>query len=184
MFNKEVLYFPHWVAKAMLLEVLCKNSIGEVGDFRDATANAPWRNNIMSRYEFLFMSTTRTRTTMLRPFGSRNALRPENLAGVRLLRPRSSLPGSGVAPAWPGLWRAAPLLLPALAAFWWAGPWGATCLWLFSPSPRSARRPCSSENALPASALPRYHLQPLATLRRMTNLSWPRPSRPLVIRPR
>ena len=29
------------------------NVLGELGDFRDAIANAPWRNNISSGYEFL-----------------------------------------------------------------------------------------------------------------------------------
>ena len=57
----------------------------------------------MSRYEFLCMSTTRT-TTMLRPFGSRNALRPESLAGGQVAQAAilASWLRRGARLAWPG----------------------------------------------------------------------------------
>jgi len=37
----------------MLLECHARSSLGELGDFKDATAHAPWRNNRISRYEFM-----------------------------------------------------------------------------------------------------------------------------------
>jgi len=52
-FYKEVFAFPHWKAKQCCWKCFAKNSPGEVGDFRDATANAPWRNMRISGHDFM-----------------------------------------------------------------------------------------------------------------------------------
>ena len=52
-FNKAASIFPHWVAKKCCWNCHARNSPGELGDFRDATANDPWRNNRISMYDFM-----------------------------------------------------------------------------------------------------------------------------------
>jgi len=52
-FYKEVFAFPHWKAKQCCWKCFAKNSPGEVGDFRDATANAPWRSMRISGHDFM-----------------------------------------------------------------------------------------------------------------------------------
>jgi hypothetical protein len=52
-FYKETFAFPHWQAKQCCWKCFARNSPGEVGDFRDATSNAAWRNRRISGHEFV-----------------------------------------------------------------------------------------------------------------------------------
>ena len=54
-FYKEVFAFPHWTGHQCCWKCFAKNSPGDVGDFRDASANAPWRNRRITGQQFMML---------------------------------------------------------------------------------------------------------------------------------
>ena len=52
-FYKETFGCPHWQAQQCCWKCFARNAPGEVGDFRDATSNAPWRSRRISGHEFV-----------------------------------------------------------------------------------------------------------------------------------
>jgi hypothetical protein len=54
-FYKEVFAFPHWTSHQCCWKRFANNSPGDVGDFRDASTNVPWRNMRITGQQFMML---------------------------------------------------------------------------------------------------------------------------------